>query len=349
MDSSGEMNLKTDFDDHSGLKSEHDPNRDDTKDNEKSSDQEPDKSIEGPDKGIDPYQGLGAKWTLALFPGSSTKIASALNRTVERTVDESNVSRFLPSSLKNRLLPRDEPLTPIGHAIKRAALTTARRSVNSMKKLRDSFSKPDEETRSGTTREGTESPKADYFREQRIRSSVAGMVQDITYLVQSAFAEVGATEEMFDDNFKVALITAIIETDHNFTSWDELHFRMNNMKAQETLRAIMWNCVNAHFPLHSRPFSPVRTLLVESLFHGACIIAEAMTMTAPPLHTMSPSFLPDVSDMRLFEYKPFQVLWQRVLRTSDYSITDVDIGNLTGGTRVHGYMCVFIQTQYLQF
>jgi hypothetical protein len=55
---------------------------------------------------------------------------------------------------------------------------------------------------------------------------------------------------------------------------------------------------------------------------------------------MSPSFLPDARDMRLFEHKSFQVLWQKVLRTSDYSITDVDIGNLTEGTRVHGYMCV---------
>jgi hypothetical protein len=200
MDSSEEMNLKTDVDDHSGLKSEHDSSRGKTEGNEESFDQRTDQSS-------DPYQGLGAAWTFPAFPGSSTKLVGALGRTVERTVDESNVSRFIPSSLKNRLFQRDESSTPIGQAIKGAAMSTARRSVTSMKKLRDSLFKSSEGTHgtgyehhSDTMKKGADSPegklsKAHYFREQRIRSSVSSMVRDITYLVQGAFIEVGATEE----------------------------------------------------------------------------------------------------------------------------------------------------------
>jgi hypothetical protein len=44
--------------------------------------------------------------------------------------------------------------------------------------------------------------------------------------------------------------------------------------------------------------------------------------------------------MRLFEHKAFRDLWKKVLRSSEYIITEVDIGNLEQGTRVHGEMCV---------
>jgi hypothetical protein len=84
-------------------------------------------------------------------------------------------------------------------------------------------------------------------------------------------------------------------------------------------------------------------LLMESLFHSACIIAEFMTSRSrsePPAFTMTPSFLPDIDDIRLFEHRSFRTLWQKVLRSSDYSITDVDIDNLSAGTRVQGHMCV---------
>jgi hypothetical protein len=103
---------ETDIDDHSISKSEHDSNRDKGEDNEKASNQ-------GLNKNLDPNQGLSAGWTFPLFGNSAAKMVATLNRTVEHTVDESNVSRFLPSSIKNRLFQGDEPFSPVGQKLKR--------------------------------------------------------------------------------------------------------------------------------------------------------------------------------------------------------------------------------------
>jgi hypothetical protein len=343
MDSNEETTLKTDDDDRSSLKSEHDSNRDKTEGNDESIDQRTDQDP-------NPFQGLGGPWTFNAFQGSSMKLVGALTRTAERTADESNVSRFIPSSLKNRLFQRDESSTPIGQAIKGAAMSTARRSVSSMKKLRDTLFKSNEGTHgtahehhSDTADTRADSPKAQALRKQRTRSLVSSMVRDITYLAQVAFTEIGATEEMFDNDFKTNLTEGILDTEYNFHSWDRLHHLMSNVKARETLRALMWDAVGAHFPIHSRPLSPIRTLMAESLFHSACSIADFMTSRSsydPPVSTMTPSLPPDIDDIRLFELRSFRALWQKVLRNSDYVITELDLDNLSAGTRVQGYMCV---------
>jgi hypothetical protein len=57
---------RTDIDDHNVLKSEHDTSRDKSEDDEKS-------STQGPNKNLDPNQGLGAGWTFPLFGNSTAK------------------------------------------------------------------------------------------------------------------------------------------------------------------------------------------------------------------------------------------------------------------------------------
>jgi hypothetical protein len=246
---------KIDVDDRSNLKSEHNSNRDKGEDSEESS---------GFNKNLDINQGLGAGWTFPLFENSAAKVVNTLNCTVERTVDESNMSRFIPSALKNRLFQGDEPSTPVGQKFKRVAMTTARKSVNSIKKLRESFFSSEEVIQFGATKvfsENETKPLEDtlskeyYFREQRTRILVASIIEDTTNLVQDAFTEVGATKAMVDTEFKRRLLEEFIQ--HNLISWDSIRMQIDDEKNKDRLRAMVWDHVCAQFPNHSRPFSPI--------------------------------------------------------------------------------------------
>jgi hypothetical protein len=243
-------------------------------------------------------------------------MVNMLNHTVERTVDESNVSRFLPSVIKNRLFQGDEPSMPVGHKFKRVAMTTARKSVNSIKKLRESLFSSKEEIQFDANTVFSEpeaKPLEDtlskeyYVHEQRTRTLVASIIDDTTNLVQDAFIEVGATKVMVDDKFKRRLIDEFIQD--NLTSWTAIHIKLDDEKNKGRLRAMMWHHVCVQFPNHSRPFSSIRSLLADSFFHGICIIAKVMT-------SPSSSIIASVHDIRLFEYKAFRDLWKKALRSS---------------------------------
>jgi hypothetical protein len=219
-------------------------------------------------------------------------------------------------------------------------MTTTRKSVNSIKKLRESLFSSEEEIQFGANTVFSEpeaKPLEDtlskeyYVREQRNGTLVASIVEDITNLVQDAFIEVGATKAMVDDEFKRRLIEEFIQD--NLTSWTLIHRQLDDEKNKECLRAMMWHHVCVQFPNHSHPFSSIRLLLADSFFHGICIIAKVMT-------SPSSSIFSSVHDIRLFEYKAFRDLWKKVLHSCEYLITDVDIGILEEGTRVHGEMCV---------
>jgi hypothetical protein len=110
--------------------------------------------------------------------------------------------------IKNRLFQGDEPSTPVEQKFKRVAMTTARKSVNSVKKLRESLFSSEEEIQFNANTlfpEPEVKPLEDtlskeyYVREQRNRTLVASLVEDITNLVHDAFIEVGATKAMVDD------------------------------------------------------------------------------------------------------------------------------------------------------
>jgi hypothetical protein len=120
---------RKDANDHGITELEHDISHDNGEGDGKSSDQ-------GKNNDLDLNRDLGAGWTFPLFGHSTARVVALLSHTIDRIVDDSNVSCFLPSALKNRLFHgQDESFTPVLEKLKREAQTMATTSVKSIKKI----------------------------------------------------------------------------------------------------------------------------------------------------------------------------------------------------------------------